>query len=63
MTTPTSTHLCWICDKPINVAKCNIDEYGEVVHETCYVARMALENGAREAGLSPQHECVSEQGA
>jgi hypothetical protein len=44
MTTPISIHLfCWICDKSVDVAKCNIDEYGEVVHEACYSARIALE--------------------
>jgi len=35
--------LCWICDNPLDVDRCKTDEYGEVVHEACHLARLALE--------------------
>ncbi len=35
---------CWICDQPIRLEDCKIDEHGRAVHETCYVAKVSLEN-------------------
>lgn len=46
--------MCWICGKAVDLETCNIDEHGRGVHENCYVAKMALENGAhtsKETGL------------
>ena len=48
-------HLCWICGKPVDLATCKTDEYGEAVHEACYVARIALENSARKHPASITH--------
>lgn len=39
--------LCWICDKPVDLATCTIDEYREPVHQTCQIARIALDHFAR----------------
>ena len=39
--------ICWICAKNVDLNSCKIDEYGEAVHEACYVARIALEKGTR----------------
>lgn len=44
--------ICWICGKNVDLNSCKIDEYGEAVHEACYVARIALENGTRKAPVS-----------
>ena len=42
-------HLCWLCGEAVDLSTCKIDEYGETVHEACYVARLALESGTRKA--------------
>lgn len=44
-------HLCWVCGKPVDVATCKTDEYGEAVHETCYIVRLALEREQFVTGL------------
>ena len=44
-----SVHICWLCGKPVDVAVCKTDEYGEAVHETCYTTRLAFEDGTRKA--------------
>jgi hypothetical protein len=34
----TDKHICWICNKPVNLQTTMTDERGRVVHEECYVA-------------------------
>jgi len=36
---------CWICGRAVSVGNSKIDENHLAVHESCYVARMALEKG------------------
>ena len=36
---------CWICGRNVSVRESNIDENGFAVHEACYVAKLALEEG------------------
>lgn len=38
-------HICWMCGNRVSLEKCKIDEYGEAVHENCYVAKMTLQIG------------------
>ena len=52
MSTKKITLLCWLCDKRVDIATCKIDEYGEPVHEACYVARITLENSGRKGPVS-----------
>lgn len=44
--------ICWICGKNVDLNTCKIDEFGEAVHEECYAARIALENGTRKPPVS-----------
>ncbi len=37
-----SSSSCWICGRAISLESCNTDEYGNAVHEVCYVARVQL---------------------
>ncbi len=39
---------CWICDKPITLENCKIDEYGKGVHAECYAAKVAHPNDKSE---------------
>jgi hypothetical protein len=32
--------VCWLCDSPVSFEEGMIDEYGEIVHETCYLNRV-----------------------
>lgn len=49
----TSTiHLCWICNQPVDIATCKTDEQGQVVHEACYVARLALNSAPAKSPAS-----------
>jgi hypothetical protein len=41
---------CWICGNPVSLEYCKIDEYGQAVHENCYVAKIALQNGYQDKG-------------
>lgn len=43
----TTTHIpnCWICGRGVSVGDSKIDENGLAVHESCYVAKLALEKG------------------
>ena len=43
----TTTHMpnCWICGRSVLVGDSKIDENGFAVHESCYVAKLALEEG------------------
>ena len=52
MVPPKSIHLCWICDKSIDLTDCKTDEHGKAVHEACYAAKIALESGARKGPVS-----------
>jgi len=38
-------HICWICGNRVSLERCKIDEHGRAVHEDCYVAKIALQNG------------------
>ena len=42
-----TTHMphCWICGRRLLVGDSKIDENGFAVHESCYVAKLALEKG------------------
>lgn len=48
----STIHLCQICNLPVDVATCKTDERGQVVHEACYVARLALDNAPGNAPAS-----------
>ena len=37
---------CWICGRSVSVRESKIDENGFAVHEQCYVAKLALEEGS-----------------
>jgi hypothetical protein len=43
----TATHIanCWICGRSVSVGDSKIDENGLAVHESCHVAKLALEKG------------------
>jgi hypothetical protein len=36
---------CWICGNKVSLEKCKIDEHGQPVHEDCYIAKIAFQNG------------------
>ena len=36
---------CWICGRRVSIRNSKIDENGFEVHESCYVAKLALEKG------------------
>jgi hypothetical protein len=40
----TIIRICWICGRQVPLETCNIDEYGEAVHEICDVARLTLDS-------------------
>jgi hypothetical protein len=35
---------CSICGNAVSLENCKIDEYGQAVHENCYVAKIAPQN-------------------
>jgi len=39
---------CAICDRPVSLEECRINEDGRAVHENCYI-RMTLEHRRRES--------------
>ena len=43
----TTIHItnCWICGRAVSTGNSKIDENHLAVHESCYVAKMALEKG------------------
>lgn len=43
----TTAHMpnCWICGRSVSLGDSQIDENGLAVHESCYVAKLALEKG------------------
>ena len=50
MLSHNSAYVCWLCGKPVDVGVCNTDEHGKhgkPVHETCYITRLAFEDGTR----------------
>jgi hypothetical protein len=34
--------LCTLCDDPVQLENCKIDENGKAVHQDCYVAEMRI---------------------
>ena len=36
---------CWICGRAVSLGDSKIDENHMAVHESCYLAKMALEKG------------------
>ena len=42
----TDPALCWICGHPVDLKTCKTDEYGNAVHEACYLARMRMNDEA-----------------
>ena len=47
--TTIHTPNCWICGRPVSLGNSKIDENQLAVHESCYVAKMALEKGQSQA--------------
>ena len=43
----TTIHIpnCWICGRAVSLGNSKIDENHLAVHESCYAAKMALEEG------------------
>ena len=43
----TTIHIpnCWICGRAVSLGNSKIDENGLAMHESCYVAKVALEKG------------------
>jgi ribosome-binding protein aMBF1 (putative translation factor) len=43
----TTIHIpsCWICGRAVSLGDSKIDENHLAVHESCYVAKVALEKG------------------
>lgn len=39
-------HMCWVCGKDVDLKHCKTDEHGNIVHEPCYAAKIALANGS-----------------
>lgn len=52
MVTQNPTHTCWLCGKDADLRACKIDEHGKTVHETCYLARVALETKTHPAPIT-----------
>jgi len=49
-------HCCWICEKPIALENCKVDEHGLPVHEECYVTQVAsnIKRSLRDDVLHPR---------
>ena len=43
----TGSILCVICDAPVKLEHCKIDEDGEAVHDKCYLSKIAESRTAR----------------
>ena len=41
------TPCCWICDKPVPLEDCKIDEQGRAVHESCYLTKVASQKESK----------------
>jgi hypothetical protein len=41
---------CWICGRRVSIRNSKIDDNGFEVHESCYVAKLALEKGQSQKG-------------
>jgi hypothetical protein len=50
-----SNHICTICGETVGLEFCKSDEDGQVVHEKCYVAKVAADSRADSSGL---HQAV-----
>ena len=46
-----SEHICWICNKPVDLETTKADDRGKAVHEECYTAVCAFNNDASEMKL------------
>ena len=53
-----SLHPCAICKKPVNLTESKADEYGQVVHEDCYVW-MLVPNNARPKPVANTHRAFN----
>ena len=53
LTAVPSIKFCWICGRPVSLENGETDEYGNIVHEHCYTARMKLERGGSIAPENP----------
>jgi hypothetical protein len=40
-------HLCWVCNKPVELETAKTDDRGRVVHEECYAAVYAFNEGTK----------------
>jgi hypothetical protein len=36
---------CWICGRSVSVRESKIEENGYALHESCYIAKLALKKG------------------
>ena len=59
MATQEFSFVCTICGKSVDISTCKTDEFGKPVHNVCYAARLAGENGlplgsSPEQSLSPK---------
>jgi len=52
VTARTAPVLCAICDAPVQLEHCKIDEDGEAVHDKCYLASLAKSPGTRNGRTS-----------
>ena len=50
----TTIHMpnCWICGRGVSAGNSKIDENGLAVHESCYVAKLALETGQSHGSIA-----------
>jgi hypothetical protein len=44
---PIQSVSCVICQAPVELERCKIDEHGDAVHEACYVAKLARNSSLR----------------
>ena len=40
-------HICWVCNKPVDLQTAKTDDRGKVVHEECYAAVCAFNEGTK----------------
>jgi hypothetical protein len=51
---------CWICGRSVSARESEIDKNGFVVHESCYIAKLALEMG--QSNMSEASKVVLTEG-
>jgi hypothetical protein len=43
----TTEHVCWVCGKPVDLQTTKTDDRGKAVHEECYTAVCAFNEGTK----------------